>query len=59
MDTMSGAAKVSGNIRLFLEPGMGHCGGGESPNEFDKVGSLAGLINSASSIYQPSHCVHE
>ena len=28
------------NVRLFLEPGMGHCGGGEGPNVFDKVGAL-------------------
>jgi feruloyl esterase len=39
-DTMGGADKVSNNIRLFLEPGMGHCGGGEGPNVFDKVGAL-------------------
>jgi feruloyl esterase len=37
---MGGAAKTSNNIRLFLEPGMGHCGGGEGPNVFDKVGAL-------------------
>ena len=40
VDTMGGAAKTSNNIRLFLEPGMGHCGGGEGPNVFDKVGAL-------------------
>jgi feruloyl esterase len=40
VDTMGGVSKTSGNIRLFLEPGMGHCGGGEGPNVFDKVGSL-------------------
>ena len=39
-DTMGGAAKVFDNIRLFLEPGMGHCGGGEGPNVFDKVGAM-------------------
>jgi feruloyl esterase len=27
-------------LRLFLAPGMGHCGGGEGPNEFDAVTSL-------------------
>jgi feruloyl esterase len=27
-------------VRLFLEPGMGHCGGGEGPNVFDKVGAM-------------------
>jgi feruloyl esterase len=40
MDTMGGAAKTSNNVRLFLEPGMGHCGGGEGPNVFDKVGTM-------------------
>lgn len=24
-------------VRLFLIPGMGHCGGGNGPNEFDKL----------------------
>ena len=27
--------------RLFMVPGMGHCGGGEGTDEFDKVGMLA------------------
>jgi feruloyl esterase len=40
VDTMGGAAKAANNIRLFLEPGMGHCGGGEGPNVFDKIGAL-------------------
>jgi feruloyl esterase len=40
-DTMGGASKVSNNIRLFMEPGTGHCGGGEGPNVFDKVSALA------------------
>ena len=39
-DTMGGASKVSNNIRLFMEPGMGHCGGGEGPNVFNKVAPL-------------------
>jgi len=39
-DTLGGAVKTSNNMRLFLEPGMGHCGGGEGPNVFDKVGAL-------------------
>jgi feruloyl esterase len=40
VDTMGGAVKTSNNIRLFMEPGMGHCGGGEGPNVFDKVGAI-------------------
>ena len=35
-----GAAKVYGSYRLFLAPGMAHCGGGEGPNDFDKVATL-------------------
>ena len=27
-------------VRLFLAPGMGHCGGGEGPNTFDAVAAL-------------------
>jgi Tannase and feruloyl esterase len=37
---LGGMANASKNIRLFMEPGMGHCGGGEGPNVFDKVGTL-------------------
>ena len=37
---MGGAAKTSNSIRLFMAPGMGHCGGGEGPNVFDKVAAL-------------------
>ncbi len=40
VDTLGGSSKTSDNMRLFLEPGMGHCGGGEGPNVFDKVGPL-------------------
>ncbi|PYS35017.1 MAG: tannase/feruloyl esterase family alpha/beta hydrolase, partial [Acidobacteria bacterium] len=40
VDAMGGTANASKSVRLFLEPGMGHCGGGEGPNVFDKVGAL-------------------
>jgi len=39
-DTLGGASTTAGNIRLFMVPGMGHCGGGEGPNVFDKIGTL-------------------
>ena len=32
-----GEAKTSSALRLFMVPGMGHCGGGEGPNTFDMV----------------------
>jgi feruloyl esterase len=40
VDGMGGPANASNSVRLFLEPGMGHCGGGEGPNVFDKMGAL-------------------
>src|SRR5262249_24935959 len=33
-------ARVERSYRLFLAPGMGHCGGGEGPNTFDMVAAL-------------------
>jgi feruloyl esterase len=27
-------------VRLFMVPGMGHCSGGEGPDQFDKVGMM-------------------
>jgi hypothetical protein len=35
-----GADRVHGSYRLFMAPGMGHCGGGEGPNTFDMVSAL-------------------
>jgi Tannase and feruloyl esterase len=40
VENLGGASKAASSVRLFLEPGMGHCGGGEGPNVFDKVGAL-------------------
>ena len=31
---------VDASVRLFMVPGMGHCGGGDGPNEFDMVTAL-------------------
>ena len=38
--TMGGERKTAEWIRLFMVPGMGHCGGGEGPNTFDTVTAL-------------------
>ena len=38
--TMGGPAKTGEWVRLFMAPGMGHCGGGEGPNTFDAVTAL-------------------
>jgi feruloyl esterase len=35
-----GKEKVTDNVRLFMVPGMGHCGGGDGPNEFDMLAAL-------------------
>ena len=40
VDARGGSSKASNSVRLFLAPGMGHCGGSEGPNVFDKVGAL-------------------
>jgi Tannase and feruloyl esterase len=37
---LGGAIEVEGSYRLFMAPGMGHCGGGEGPNTFDAVTAL-------------------
>jgi feruloyl esterase len=34
------ANTLSDGYRLFMAPGMGHCGGGEGPDRFDMVGAL-------------------
>ena len=40
VEAAGGASKVGDSYRLFMVPGMGHCGGGEGPNRFDMVGEL-------------------
>ena len=41
VDTLSGAGlRPADSIRLFMVPGMGHCGGGEGPNTFAMLSAL-------------------
>ncbi len=40
LEKMGGAAKVSPNYRLFLVPGMAHCGGGDGTSSFDALAAL-------------------
>jgi feruloyl esterase len=40
LEALGGARKVDGAYRLFMAPGMAHCGGGEGPNTFDMVTAL-------------------
>ena len=37
---LGGASKTAASVRLFMVPGMGHCGGGDGPNTFDAVSVL-------------------
>jgi len=39
-DQMGGAAPAAQSVRLFMVPGMNHCGGGEGPNVFNMVSAL-------------------
>jgi feruloyl esterase len=40
LSAMGGASRVADSYRLFMVPGMAHCGGGEGPNAFDMVTAL-------------------
>jgi feruloyl esterase len=40
VDTVGSPPQTGDWLRLFLAPGMGHCGGGEGPNTFDMVSAL-------------------
>jgi feruloyl esterase len=40
VERLGGPNAVDGSYRLFMAPGMAHCGGGEGPNTFDMVGAL-------------------
>jgi feruloyl esterase len=37
---MGGYDRTQDSVRLFIEPGMDHCGGGVSPNSFDTLQAL-------------------
>src|SRR5262245_6488142 len=40
LEMNGGAGKVHESYRLFMVPGMAHCGGGEGPNSFDTLTAL-------------------
>ena len=40
LEALGGASKIHGSYRLFMAPGMAHCGGGDGPNTFDMVSAL-------------------
>ena len=37
LEAAGGLGKVNDSYRLFMVPGMDHCGGGEGPNTFDSI----------------------
>src|ERR1700686_64904 len=39
-NAMGGAGKVQNSYRLFMVPGMQHCGGGPGPNQFNAMAAL-------------------
>ena len=46
VSALGGQPKIDGSYRLFMVPGMAHCGGGEGPNDFDKVTPLERWVES-------------
>ena len=41
VQALGGASRaIRDSYRLFMAPGMNHCGGGEGPNSFDMIGAL-------------------
>ena len=55
--TSGSAPQNADSLRLFLAPGMGHCGGGEGPNTFDMVSALERWVenNQAPALIVASH----
>jgi feruloyl esterase len=39
-EALGSRARLDGSYRLFMAPGMAHCGGGEGPDSFDTIGAL-------------------
>ena len=40
VQALGGADRVAGSYRLFMAPGMAHCGGGDGPSTFDMLAAL-------------------
>ena len=43
-----GASKIQNSYRMFMVPGMAHCGGGDGPNSFDMVSALEQWVEKGS-----------
>ena len=46
VETMGGEGKTKDFFRLFMAPGMGHCGGGPGPSVFDALAALEQWVES-------------
>jgi feruloyl esterase len=44
VQSMGGEGKTSNSVRLFLLPGMAHCGGGDGPNTFDRMDVITNWV---------------
>jgi feruloyl esterase len=40
----AGAAVAASSVRLFMMPGMNHCGGGDGPNTFDRMQTIEAWV---------------
>ena len=47
LQTMGGPSQVQDNYRLFMVPGMGHCGGGDGTTNFDMLAALEQWVEQA------------
>jgi len=43
-EALGGASRIHSGYRLFMVPGMAHCGGGEGPNAFNMLGELEAWV---------------
>jgi feruloyl esterase len=40
LERLGDAVRIQNSYRLFMAPGMAHCGGGEGPGAFDMIAAL-------------------
>ncbi len=47
VDTLGGVAKTRDSYRLFMVPGMGHCGGSDGTDHFDMLSAMEQWVENA------------
>jgi len=52
LDKMGSGPQTDSWLRLFMAPGMAHCGGGEGPNQFDMVSALEQWVEKGKALEQ-------